>query len=213
MRARSKGRGRADRRHSRLEGSSGHKRVYLQQGRALRPARISRGARALSDAASWPKGEGRFERITWEEAIATIVARFREHHRAAWGRSHSPVSLRRARTDLTDGFLDDYFFARLGASRLARTLCAPLRQRKWRMGMYGKMPGVAFEDYVHSKCIVVWGANPKASNIHLVPFLRQAKRNGAFLAVVDPKQNFSSDRSGSAFAGLPRRRFAGGAGQ
>ncbi|MGH7961589.1 MAG: molybdopterin-containing oxidoreductase family protein, partial [Candidatus Binatia bacterium] len=60
------------------------------------------------------------------------------------------------------------------------------------MGMYGRMPGVAFEDYPQAKCIVVWGANPKASNIHLVPLLRQAKKNGAFIAVVNPVQTFSA---------------------
>jgi anaerobic selenocysteine-containing dehydrogenase len=51
---------------------------------------------------------------------------------------------------------------------------------------------VAFEDYCHAQFILLWGANPKASNIHLVPFLRQAKKNGAFVAVVDPLRNFSS---------------------
>src|SRR5205823_3777028 len=55
----------------------------------------------------------------------------------------------------------------------------------------GKMPGVAFEDYPAAQCIVIWGANPKASNIHLAPYLKQAKRNGAFIAVVDPVCNFN----------------------
>jgi anaerobic selenocysteine-containing dehydrogenase len=57
--------------------------------------------------------------------------------------------------------------------------------------MYGKMPGVAFEDYVHAKCIVVWGANPKASSIHHVPYLKEAKRRGAFIVAIDPRRNFS----------------------
>ena len=58
--------------------------------------------------------------------------------------------------------------------------------------MYGKMPGVAFSDYPKAECIIVWGANPKASNIHLVPYLKEAKANGAFIASVDPYRNFSS---------------------
>ena len=95
---------------------------------------------------------------------------------------------------LTDGLLDDLYFARLGASRLAKTLCAAPTTAV-ATGMYGKMPGVAFEDYVHAKCIVIWGANPKASNIHLVPYLRQAKANGAFIAVVDPVRNFSANEA------------------
>jgi anaerobic selenocysteine-containing dehydrogenase len=138
------------------------------------------------------KGEGRFERTTWEEAVATIVARFREIIAQHGAEAILPYHYGGSNGYLTDGFLDDYFFARLGASRLARTLCA-VPATEVAVGMYGKMPGVAFEDYVHSKCIIIWGANPKASNIHLVPFLRQAKRSNAFIAVVDPKQNFSSD--------------------
>ena len=93
---------------------------------------------------------------------------------------------------LTDGFSDSLYFARLGASRLAKTICAaPTSEVS--QGMYGKMPGVAFEDYPEAKCIIIWGANPRASNIHLVPFLQEAKRRGAFIAVVDPRRNLSAD--------------------
>ncbi len=53
------------------------------------------------------------------------------------------------------------------------------------------MPGVAFEDYPFAKLIVIWGANAKASNIHLVPYLKQAKENGTKIAIVDPRLNFS----------------------
>ena len=136
------------------------------------------------------KGEGKFERITWDEAIAEIVARFRtiiaRHGAEAilgyhYGGSNGMIG---------DCFLDNYFFARLGASRLARTLCAAPAAAVAN-GMYGKMAGVAYEDYPAAKCIIIWGANPKASNIHLTPFLRQAKRNGAFIAVIDPICNFT----------------------
>ena len=155
-------------------------RVY-HEARALYPMRRS-----------GRKGEGKFERITWEEAVATIVARFRTIIAEHGAEAILPYHYGGSNGFLTDGFLDNYFFARLGASRLARTVCA-VPATEVAVGMYGKMPGVAFEDYIHSKCILIWGANPKASNIHLVPFLRQAKRRGAFLAVVDPKRNFSSD--------------------
>jgi anaerobic selenocysteine-containing dehydrogenase len=54
-------------------------------------------------------------------------------------------------------------------------------------GLYGKMAGVAYEDYAHANLIVVWGANPSASGMHLVPFIREARKRGARLAVVDPR--------------------------
>jgi len=138
------------------------------------------------------KSEARFERISWDEAIRTIAGRLRETVARWGGEAVLPYHYGGSNGFLSDGLLDDYFFARLGASRLARTICAA-PATEVATNMYGKMPGVAFEDYVHAKCILIWGANPKASNIHLVPFLRQARRNGAFIAVVDPQNNFSKD--------------------
>ncbi len=139
-----------------------------------------------------PKGTAQFENISWDAAIGEITARLKETA-AKWGaESILPYHYGGSNGYLTDGFLDDLFFARLGASRLARTLCAA-PAGEVALGMYGKMPGVAFEDYPRAKCIVIWGANPKASNIHLVPYLRRAKKNGAFIAIVDPRRNFSAE--------------------
>src|SRR5690349_13914033 len=136
-----------------------------------------------------PKGEGRFERISWDEAIATIVSRFRAIC-ARWGaEAILPYHYDGSNGLLSHEFLDAYLFAQLGASRLARTLCAAPASAV-ALGMYGKMPGVAFQDYPHAKAILVWGANPKFSNIHLVPYLREAKKNGAFVAMIDPIGNF-----------------------
>jgi anaerobic selenocysteine-containing dehydrogenase len=137
------------------------------------------------------KGEAVFERITWDRALAEIAARFREIIARWGGEAIVPYHYGGSNGFLSDGLLDDYFFARLGASRLARTLCA-VPATVVATGMYGKMPGVAFDDFPRARCIIVWGANPKASNIHLVPFLRKAKRAGAFVAAVDPRNNFSS---------------------
>ncbi|MFQ5629756.1 MAG: molybdopterin-dependent oxidoreductase, partial [bacterium] len=137
------------------------------------------------------KGEGKFERIGWVEAIATITRKFREI-KAHWGgEAILPYHYGGSNGLLGDEFLDDYFFAKLGASRLNKTICAA-PSTAVAAGMYGKMPGVAFEDFVEAKCIIIWGANPKASNIHLVPYLREAKKRGAFLAVVDPTRTFSA---------------------
>jgi anaerobic selenocysteine-containing dehydrogenase len=137
------------------------------------------------------KGEGAFDPISWDEAIAEITGRFRGISQKYGAEAILPYHYGGSNGLVSDGLLDDLYFARLGASRLDRTLCAAPTTAVAK-GMYGKMPGVAFPDYVHAKCIVVWGANPKASNIHLVPFLKEAKRRGAFVAVVDPVRNFSA---------------------
>lgn len=135
------------------------------------------------------KGEGKFERISWDEALATIVARFREITARWGGEAILPYHYDGSNGLLSHEFLDAYFFAKLGASRLARTLCAAPATAVAN-AMYGRMPGVAFQDYPSARTILVWGANPKVSNIHLVPYLKQAKQNGAFIAVIDPIRNF-----------------------
>ena len=137
------------------------------------------------------KGEEDFVRISWKEAIDEITDRFRRIA-AEWGaEAILPYHYGGSNGALSDGFSDSLYFARLGASRLAKTICAAPTSEV-AQGMYGKMPGVAFEDYREAKCIIIWGANPRASNIHLVPFLREAKRRGAFIAMVDPRKNLSS---------------------
>ena len=136
------------------------------------------------------KGEAQFERITWDEAISTIIGKFREIV-SRWGaEAILPYHYDGSNGLLSHDFLDAYFFAKLGASRLARTLCAAPAGAVAK-GMYGEMPGVAFQDYPSARAILIWGANPRISNIHLVPYLRQAKKNGAFVAVVDPIRNFN----------------------
>jgi len=136
------------------------------------------------------KGKGGFERIGWDDALAEIATRFKEIAKEFGSEAILPYHYGGSNGLLGDDFLDDYFFARLGASRLAKTLCA-IPTTQVATAMTGKMPGVAFEDYRQAKFILIWGANPKVSNIHLVPFLKEARKNGSFIAVVDPKKNFS----------------------
>jgi anaerobic selenocysteine-containing dehydrogenase len=138
------------------------------------------------------KGERRFESTSWNDVISKIRDRFREIQSRWGGEAILPFHYGGSNGLVTDGLLDALFFSKLGASHLEKTICA-VPTTEVALGMYGKMPGVAFEDFVHSRCIVVWGANPKASNIHLVPYLRQAKKKGAFVATVDPRRNFSAE--------------------
>ncbi|MBI2214078.1 MAG: molybdopterin-dependent oxidoreductase [Acidobacteria bacterium] len=151
------------------------KRVY-HESRILHPLRRS-GA----------KGSGRFERITWDDAIAEITTRFKAIIAAHGGEAILPYAYGGSNGFVSDKLVDDYFFARIGASRIERTLCAA-PTGAIATAMYGKMPGVAPEDYVHAKMIVVWGANPRASQIHLVPYLQEARKRGAFVVTVDPRQ-------------------------
>jgi anaerobic selenocysteine-containing dehydrogenase len=138
-----------------------------------------------------PKGSGSFERISWAAAEQLIAGRLGEIRHRWGGEAILPYHYGGSNGLLQDEFLDHLFFARLGSSRLAKTLCAEPTTVVARE-MYGKMPGVAYEDYPAARFILLWGANPKVSGIHLVPFLKRAKERGAFVAVVDPLRNFSS---------------------
>lgn len=133
------------------------------------------------------KGEGRFEPISWDQALDFAAARMREARDRWGGESILPFSYGGSNGLLTQDTTDARLFYRLGASRLARTVCAAATGRA-ATGLYGKMPGIALPDYVHSKLIVVWGVNPSASGIHLVPILQEAQKLGAALVVIDPRR-------------------------
>ncbi|MBM3771812.1 MAG: molybdopterin oxidoreductase family protein [Acidimicrobiia bacterium] len=132
------------------------------------------------------KGEGRFARVSWDEALERIVDRMR-HATATWGgEAILPYSYGGSNGLLTQDSLDATLWRRLGTSRLARTLCAAPTGTA-NMALYGKMASVTYEDYLHASLIVLWGVNPSTSGIHLVPYVRQAQKNGARLVVIDPR--------------------------
>ena len=134
-----------------------------------------------------PKGEGaRFERVSWDEALNLVADRMREA-RDTWGaESILPYLYGGSNGLLTQDTGDATLFRRLGASRLARTVCAaPTGAANG--ALYGKMPSVTYQDYPEARLIIVWGVNPSASGIHMVPYLRDAQRRGAKLIVIDPR--------------------------
>ena len=133
-----------------------------------------------------PPGSGEFRWVSWDEALGRVADAMREA-RDRWGaESVLPFCYGGSNGLLTQDTTDARLFRRFGASRLARTLCASTTGAA-NQSLYGKMPSVTYADYVHAKLIIVWGANPTASGIHLVPFIREAQRAGATLAVVDPR--------------------------
>ncbi|MEA2560529.1 MAG: hypothetical protein QOH06_2033 [Acidobacteriota bacterium] len=134
-----------------------------------------------------PKGENSFEQVSWDVALDLAATRMREARERWGGESILPFSYGGSNGLLTQDTTDARLFYRLGASRLARTVCAAATGRA-ATGLYGKMAGIALTDYVHSKLIVVWGVNPSASGIHLVPILQEAQRRGAKMIVVDPRR-------------------------
>jgi anaerobic selenocysteine-containing dehydrogenase len=140
------------------------------------------------------KGEGRFRLVSWDEALERIASRMKTLAAQGNGERILPFSYGGSNGFLSQDTTDARLFGRLGASRLARTVCAAPSARA-AGGLYGKMPGVALQDYVHARLIILWGVNPSVSGIHLVPYVLEAQRNGAKLVVVDPRRTRLAERA------------------
>jgi anaerobic selenocysteine-containing dehydrogenase len=136
---------------------------------------------------SGPKGAGLFTRVAWNEALDLIADRMREARDRFGAASVLPYHYGGSNGVMTNDFTDARFFRRFGASGLARTLCAAPTGAA-ATAMYGRMAGVAYEDYAAARLIVVWGCNPSASGIHLVPHIKRAQKHGARLVVIDPRR-------------------------
>ncbi|MFN8473623.1 MAG: molybdopterin oxidoreductase family protein [Anaerolineae bacterium] len=134
-----------------------------------------------------PKGSGLFEDITWDEAIAEIVERFQGIIAAHGAEAILPYSYSGTLGLLNEGSMDRRFFHRLGASQLERTICSEAGFTAWKY-TYGASLGTDPEAFAHAKLILVWGSNPATSNTHLMPFITAARKAGARLIVIDPRQ-------------------------
>ncbi len=132
------------------------------------------------------KGRAAFARVTWEEALGTIASVLTKVRERWGGDAILPFSYGGSNGLISQDTTDARLFRRLGASRLLRTVCAAPTGAALQ-GLYGRMPSVAYDDYPEARLIVIWGANPSTSGIHLVPYIREAQRRGARLVVVDPR--------------------------
>jgi anaerobic selenocysteine-containing dehydrogenase len=149
-------------------------RVYGDD-RLLYPA-IRRGA----------KGSGLFQRVSWDAALDLIVSKIQAARSGLGAETILPLCYGGSNGFLTQDYADAILFRRLGSSRLLRTVCAAPTGAA-NLGLYGKMASVSYEDYPEAKMIIVWGVNPGVSGIHLMPFLKQARENGAYIVVIDPR--------------------------
>src|SRR5262245_17790112 len=132
------------------------------------------------------RGEGRFRRVSWEEALDQIHARFTSVMAAHGPQAIVPLNYAGPHGMLAGGSMDLRFFHKLGATILDRKpLCGGIRSEAW-IGTFGAVPGIPPEQVSLSKLIVAWGNNVTWSNLHLMPVINAARRHGAKLVVVDP---------------------------
>lgn len=134
------------------------------------------------------KGEGQFERISWEEAIQTITSRWKELIETDGPESILPYSYYGNMGILNSESMDRRFFHRLGASLLDRNICQSAGEAGYRYTM-GTSKGTDPEETVHAQLIIFWGINAVSTNMHQVVLAQQARKNGAKIVVIDVHQN------------------------
>jgi anaerobic selenocysteine-containing dehydrogenase len=126
-----------------------------------------------------------FERISWDQAIDEITSRFKKIVSEFGSEAILPYSYGGTLGALNGASMDRRFFHRLGASQLARNICSAAGEAGLK-SVIGIKLGTEPEQFRHSRYIIAWASNIHGNNIHLWPFIEEARREGAKLVVIDP---------------------------
>ncbi|HEY9713297.1 MAG TPA: molybdopterin-dependent oxidoreductase, partial [Chroococcales cyanobacterium] len=148
------------------------------------------------------KGEGKFARISWDEALDEIAARFKEISDKYGPQAIQPYSYAGTMGLVQGSSMDHRFFHKLGASLLDRTICATAGVTGYRYTI-GATIGTDMERFDGARLIIIWGANPITSNVHLWPKILAAKRNGAKLIAIDPYRSLTAEKCDQHIAIMP----------
>jgi anaerobic selenocysteine-containing dehydrogenase len=148
------------------------------------------------------KGEGKFARITWDQALDEIAANFKRVSATHGPESVLPYSYAGNSGLIHYGSLDRRFFGSIGASQLDRTICASAGFEGYKAVM-GATIGFDPEKVGRAKLVIAWGANIVSSNVHFWPFVEEARKNGARLIVIDPYRSKTAEKGDWHIAPLP----------
>lgn len=137
------------------------------------------------------KGEGRFEPISWDEALKLAAERL------------APIAARAPEAILPYSYAGTMglvqaesvarFFHKLGASLLDRTICASAGAAGLKY-TYGASVGMHVEQFENSKLILIWGSNPIVSSVHFWTRAQEARRRGAKLIAIDPYRSLTAEK-------------------
>lgn len=137
---------------------------------------------------SGPKGSGQFERISWDDALDETTRRLLAIAAEHGSEAILPYSYAGTMGLLNGSGMDRRFFHRLGASRLNRTICSAAGGTALMLSQGARL-GTEPEQFQHSRLIIAWGANVLGTNVHLWPWIVEARRRGARFYVIDPIRN------------------------
>ena len=147
------------------------------------------------------KGEGRFARIGWDEALDTIATRLASIA-AVDPERIVPYSYAGTMGLVQGESMAQRFLHKLGASRLHRSICAEAGAVGYAYTL-GARTGTDIERVQDAKLIVFWGANAIASSLHFWARAQEARRNGARLVAIDPYRSLTAEKCHLHIAPLP----------
>ncbi len=182
-----------DGRATRIQGDPAHPvtrgflcaKVSKYLDRVYSPDRVLFPMRRIQPKGAGTGDAGDFVRISWDEALDEITARFKKISSQFGSEAILPYSYGGTLGILNTSGMAHRFFYRLGASQLSRTICATTGGEAL-MSVIGRRMGTEPEQFRQARYILAWGANIHGNNIHLWPFIEEARRNGARLVVIDP---------------------------
>lgn len=149
-----------------------------------------------------PKGSGRWQRISWDEALATIGERWRAIIDEYGSEAILPYSYSGTLGLVQMSVASGRFWNRLRASRLARTICGAAAEMAVEVTL-GSRRSPPYEDVRHSRLVIIWGHNPVSTAPHFMPHLRAAQRDGCRLVVIDPRRTRTARGADWHLAPLP----------
>jgi anaerobic selenocysteine-containing dehydrogenase len=132
-----------------------------------------------------PKGASQFTRVSWDEALADIAARWKGIIAESGAEAILPYSSAGVQGLIQLHSIDRRLFGSMGCSHLDRNICGAVASAGLTTTI-GTGAGIDPEQIVHSRFIVLWGTNTIVTNLHYWPLVREARRRGATLVVIDP---------------------------
>jgi anaerobic selenocysteine-containing dehydrogenase len=131
------------------------------------------------------KGSAEFARVSWDEALADIAAKWRAITAEYGAEAILPYSSAGTQGLIQTASIDRRLFATMGASGLDRKICGAVATAGL-TATIGTGTGIDPEQVVHSRYVVLWGTNTIVTNLHFWPLVLEAQRRGAKIVVVDP---------------------------
>jgi anaerobic selenocysteine-containing dehydrogenase len=159
-------------------------RPYLEH--VYHPDRLTHPLRRVG-----PKGGGRWERVSWGEALTEIGERWKQIIAKYGAEAILPYSYSGTLGLVQMSVSSTRFWNRLGASQLRRSICGAAAERAVEATL-GARRSQPYEDVVHSRLVILWGHNPISTAPHFMPFLQQARRRGCQVVVIDPRRTLTA---------------------